>query len=348
MTVNCSSVLADGSDSPFTPTVLPPGVESISEFLVGKDPEISLRLRALNGFHGNYVQVTGEYVEINYLLLSPEGSADFSVTGWTDSFFTGDHSLDVDLLPFLQFYDVNLSNAGFVPQFSSPLFSGTVSEFHFQANHPDAFYYSVGVENNLPENQGDTDFFRFTGLTPFSLFEATTVLQVNHPFSLDDSRIGWYDNTGSLIDDDDDGGLGMMSRLGVTADANGEIVLGVTAGEDEYFIGEHFQQGQYQLVLTPVLPLTGDYNGDGIVALDDYSIWTSTFGQIDIAAQGLPADGNRDGIVNAADYTIWRDAYESVLSQSSAVPEPSSLALLGCLVVAGCSVSRCCREGQIA
>jgi hypothetical protein len=83
-------------------------------------------------------------------------------------------------------------------------------------------------------------------------------------------------------------------------------------------------------VLQPHLahPVTGDYDGNGIVNADDYTAWQNAYGQ---TGAGLAADGNHNGIVDAADYTIWRD--HATLAGAGAmaggaVPEPSSLLLV--------------------
>ena len=45
----------------------------------------------------------------------------------------------------------------------------------------------------------------------------------------------------------------------------------------------------YQQVIAPdTATLSGDYNGNGIVDADDYTVWRDTFGQI---GSGLDADG---------------------------------------------------------
>lgn len=79
----------------------------------------------------------------------------------------------------------------------------------------------------------------------------------------------------------------------------------------------------------PYTPLSGDYNGDGLVDSFDYSIWRSTFGQS--VNPGAAADGNADGTVDLADYTVWRDNLGASLALPRslvAVPEPGSVALL--------------------
>ncbi|MEN0109607.1 MAG: hypothetical protein AAF805_02680 [Planctomycetota bacterium] len=48
----------------------------------------------------------------------------------------------------------------------------------------------------------------------------------------------------------------------------------------------------------------GDYDRDGDVDADDYTVWSMAFGETGV---GLGADGNGDGVVDAADYVVWRD-----------------------------------------
>jgi endoglucanase len=75
-------------------------------------------------------------------------------------------------------------------------------------------------------------------------------------------------------------------------------------------------------------PVTGDYDGNGIVNANDFAVWQNTFGQ---TGAGLAADGNLNGIVDAGDYTIWRSHANlsgAGASAGGSVPEPSSLALL--------------------
>ncbi|WP_428308295.1 sulfatase-like hydrolase/transferase [Lacipirellula sp.] len=83
----------------------------------------------------------------------------------------------------------------------------------------------------------------------------------------------------------------------------------------------------------------GDFNGDGIVNSADLSVWKTAFGT---SAAG---DANGDGVTDGADFMIWQRnngtgvAYGSTVATSvaatpavtasvSAVPEPSSLAMV--------------------
>jgi beta-xylosidase len=85
----------------------------------------------------------------------------------------------------------------------------------------------------------------------------------------------------------------------------------------------------------------GDYNRDGVVDDNDYSVWQNSFGQ---TGAGLAADGNLNGIVDAADYTIWRDraSFSGAGSLGAGnVPEPSTFGLMLFGIVALCPTLAC-------
>jgi peptidyl-prolyl cis-trans isomerase A (cyclophilin A) len=68
----------------------------------------------------------------------------------------------------------------------------------------------------------------------------------------------------------------------------------------------------------------GDYNFDGLVNADDYSVWRRSFGSTTAA----DADGNGNGRVDAADFVVWRSSLAGSAAGSlnaipMAVPEPS-------------------------
>ncbi|WP_197526428.1 hypothetical protein [Botrimarina colliarenosi] len=74
-----------------------------------------------------------------------------------------------------------------------------------------------------------------------------------------------------------------------------------------------------------ILPIAGDYDGNGVVEPADYDAWSASYGlTVDVAGTG--SDGNADGVIDAADYTVWRDALPAA-PLATAVPEPSNLAL---------------------
>lgn len=77
--------------------------------------------------------------------------------------------------------------------------------------------------------------------------------------------------------------------------------------------------------------LAGDYNGDGLVDLADYTVWRNTLGNT--VPNGTGADGNGDGLINTADYGEWKDNFGASLGGASlaappvAVPEPAAILL---------------------
>ncbi len=88
------------------------------------------------------------------------------------------------------------------------------------------------------------------------------------------------------------------------------------------------------------LILAGDFNFDGVVDAQDYSVWQSQYG----SSGPFPltngyADGNRDGVVDAADYILWRNHMESprgllgtmgsIATPGGSVPEPKGYLLVG-------------------
>ena len=90
-----------------------------------------------------------------------------------------------------------------------------------------------------------------------------------------------------------------------------------------------------ELFADPFVPLAGDYNGDGVVDIDDLSVWSSTFGLSDGATTELVlADGNLDGVVDNADYAVWRNNLgarwddQPLVASLVAVPEPHTFGML--------------------
>ncbi len=71
-----------------------------------------------------------------------------------------------------------------------------------------------------------------------------------------------------------------------------------------------------------ILPIAGDYDGNGFVEPADYDTWSASYGLEVTPDTG--ADGNGDGFVDAADYTVWRDAIAGAVSESLQVPEPTT------------------------
>lgn len=91
---------------------------------------------------------------------------------------------------------------------------------------------------------------------------------------------------------------------------------------------------------------TGDYNADGVVDSEDYTVWRDANGTSTTPLTG--ADGNGDGQVDQADRLLWASNYgltlaaavsgQTVLGAATAIPEPSAtiLALLAAVPAMAC------------
>ncbi|MEM8865167.1 MAG: dockerin type I repeat-containing protein [Planctomycetota bacterium] len=81
----------------------------------------------------------------------------------------------------------------------------------------------------------------------------------------------------------------------------------------------------------------GDYNGDGLVDVADYTMWRDA-----LTSQDLLADGNGDGTVDTDDYAMWKSNYgataaaaiEASAAASTQVPEPHAVLLLTLAITA--------------
>jgi Esterase-like activity of phytase len=86
--------------------------------------------------------------------------------------------------------------------------------------------------------------------------------------------------------------------------------------------------------LNQYCPVEGDYDCSGDVGVDDYALWSQSFG-----ATGAPAaDGNGNSIVDAADYVVWRKHNVSVAGAANfgvahSLPEPGTTLLVAIALV---------------
>ncbi|WP_425395367.1 LamG domain-containing protein [Aeoliella sp.] len=84
--------------------------------------------------------------------------------------------------------------------------------------------------------------------------------------------------------------------------------------------------------------LPGDFNGDSVVNLADYTVWRNNLGGSESA---LNDNGSGNGTVGAEDYTLWKQNFGSSGAVSAVatatVPEPRGALLLG-LLMAGAAV----------
>jgi hypothetical protein len=90
--------------------------------------------------------------------------------------------------------------------------------------------------------------------------------------------------------------------------------------------------------------LPGDFNRDGRVDAADYTVWRDQQGATGMEPYAAgDADGN--GIVNQTDYALWRRDFGRTLASplapvASAVPEPTTLALLLALLAVWCGAQK--------
>lgn len=99
----------------------------------------------------------------------------------------------------------------------------------------------------------------------------------------------------------------------------------------------------YTSLLSDITP--GDFNGDGSIDTQDYSILVSNFNTVDKTFEDGDADFN--GVVDLGDFVVFRDIFAGAGGgQVASVPEPRSqwISLLGLLAVA--LSARCTRRQE--
>ncbi|MBI3798970.1 MAG: hypothetical protein HY268_18640 [Deltaproteobacteria bacterium] len=109
----------------------------------------------------------------------------------------------------------------------------------------------TGSLDSTPGNP-DVDFFRFTG-TPGSVVRVDLEGQATGKGTLRDPFLGFFDAGCTRIAVNDDGGIGLNSRLVLVIPADGVFILGVTLCCDSGFVGGGV--GTYQLTITPFVAI---------------------------------------------------------------------------------------------
>ena len=245
------------------------------------------------------------------------GSINFSVTGFGDENFDGSHSEQGQYEVYVEVYDFFDDP---IDSFSElrTLAPGVVHDFSFDNFAWHGGSYDVYIDNALALTS-DVDFFTFTGLTPGTQFLAHTV---DPTASNVDTLLGWFDSSGGLLDSDDDGAGGLLSRIDGVVPAGGMLTFAVSGVGDDAFTGSHTEEGAFELRLQLQSPgVQGDYNNNGQVDAADYVLWRN----------GGPLTNEVDtpGTVNAADYTAWRARFGKTSGSGAGadfanVPEPAA------------------------
>ena len=129
---------------------------------------------------------------------------------------------------------------------------------------------------------------------------------------------GFFDTDGQILSYPLDRATGNLTSTtpAVLLDQAG---LQDPATQNAYFTGLQF------VPFAVDFPLSGDFNGDGVVDAADYTVWRDNLGG-DEATLGGVGDGS--GTVDQGDYDLWAANFGSAAATASSVPEPAT-ALLG-------------------
>ena len=120
-------------------------------------------------------------------------------------------------------------------------------DFGFTGAHAQSGDYDLFVTYDI-SGLNDVDIFQFDGLNPGSTYIAE-ILEAEF-----DSVLGLFNSGGRIQDTDDDGGVGLLSRLEIVVPPSGSINLAVSAYSDFLFNGDHSSTGSYTLDLARVVP----------------------------------------------------------------------------------------------
>lgn len=94
---------------------------------------------------------------------------------------------------------------------------------------------------------------------------------------------------------------------------------------------DYYSMSNFAFSIQVVSGPTGDYNGDGLVNLADYSIWRDTIGSTTSLAANGDDTGSSRGVIDEADYTAWKSNFGAgapLQFSSTSIPEPTSWCLV--------------------
>lgn len=319
-----------------TATLLSPGVLVVADDLAtlpSGNPDTLLGVRNLLGavyaIDDDNSPVGNGYASGLGGVPTNSGSIDFSVTGYTDEGFVGNHS---EGGPYRVFIDVYDFFDDFVEQITVDrvMQPGVVDDFYYEGDFDwNGGSYDVYIDNTTGSVLGDVDFFTFSGLTPGAQFTAKTADPLA---SGADTLLGLFDEFGQRTDFDDDGGGGLLSQLTGVVPANGALTFAVTGTGDLGFSGDHNWDGGYELRLTLGGGFSADFDNSGGVRAADLALWRGAFGS---SAVG---DADDDTDTDGADFLAWQRQLGSGAGAAASAPEPASAGLLG-IALLGCGVA---------
>jgi len=187
--------------------------------------------------------------------VNPDGSIFLAVSGFPDVGFDGGHFQEgeYELSLVVELIDGTFTN--FTE--SSTLVLNEVDQFSFSDPAFIGGTFTANIDNTVSDpdfeaNLDLVDVWGFTGLIPGEEFSAEVSSSLGSNL---DTILGQFNESGDVLQFDDDGGDGLFSLLTGTVPANGEIILAVagfpTGGLQNAFGGNlHREAGPYTLTVT--------------------------------------------------------------------------------------------------
>lgn len=179
-----------------------------------------------------------------------------------------------------------------------------------------------------------------TGITRFTAFRSNSLTIESEGATLSDGTNTWGfgTSTGSVVSK-----IPIANGLGATfSPAGGDVPLTLTTDVGAWSLKGFQLSTPISYEITAVAPpINADFNADSIVDGADFLIWQRNAG---LTTGALPENGdaNADGAVNELDLTAWSENFGVGVTPPpvSAVPEPTTLALAGALLLAGVAARR--------
>lgn len=329
------AILAEEPNDTFAQsTVLEAGTLSVSDDLfagTGSAPDTFLGVFDQGGFdpfenwiaedNNSSTLGNGTASGLTNIGVNTDGSVRFIVTGNGDFFFDGGHEENGDYKAVVEVFDAGGSP---VDTFSvdGTLQAGVADQYTFSDSSWLDGDYTINIDNTVSGFAGgDVDFFTFPDLTPGAAFSAET-----SSIGEIDTVLGWYNDTGAIIAQDDDSGDGVWSLLAGIVPASGQLTFAVTGSGDGSFAGEHGQQDFYDLQLTiDGAGSAADFDGDGDV--DGGDLIHPTLGwEVRYGAD-----------LGGGDFLVWQQEFGTGLTlvAATAVPEPTTVGLANLSLLMG-------------